>query len=153
MGRKLTATTKPMSLATLTSKDLARVQNLIERKEALNQEIQEINRELEAIESGDRNGTQTSTPPRAALVPKTSEAKPATAGQRKPTAGKTPRGGLKERITAQLQSAGKEGMKVSDLADQLGTSYGNVTAFFGSTAKNIKEIKKIGRGQYAWSGA
>jgi len=43
-------------------------------------------------------------------------------------------------------------MRVKDLAAKLGTSYGNVTAFFQSTGKKIKEIKKIGRGQFAWMG-
>jgi hypothetical protein len=44
-------------------------------------------------------------------------------------------------------------MRVKDLAVRLGTSYGNITSFFQSTGKKIREIKKAGRGRFAWVGA
>jgi hypothetical protein len=36
------------------------------------------------------------------------------------------------------------------LATRFGTSYGNITSFFQTTAKKIKAIKNVGRGRYAW---
>jgi hypothetical protein len=56
-------------------------------------------------------------------------------------------------ISGELKAAGKEGMRVKELAKKLGTSDGNITNFFQSTAKKIKEIKKVGPGQFAWVGA
>jgi hypothetical protein len=141
-----------MSLATLTSKELAKIQKLVERKEALTQQIVELNSELESIESG------ASSPAAAAIQSNGTSSRPAGRKSNKPamarkSGGRTARGQLKDRITAELKSAGKQGRRVKDLAGSLGTSYGNITAFFQSTGKKIKEIKKVGRGQYAWTGA
>ncbi len=140
-----------MNLTTLTSRDLSRIQKLIERKESLTQQIAEINSELEAMESGVSQPARVVTHANgAAAAPSARKiAKAVTIKKRK---GKTVRGQLKEMITGQLKSAGIQGMRVKDLAAKLGTSYGNVTAFFQSTGKKIKEIKKIGRGQFAWKG-
>ncbi len=56
-------------------------------------------------------------------------------------------------VSSELKAAGKEGVRVKDLAAKLGTNYGNITNFFQSTAKKIKEIKKVGPGQFVWTGA
>lgn len=138
-----------MSLATLTSKELSRVQKLIERKEALAEQIAEINRELEVIESGDPELSRPAST--TAAAPRSAKRGPAV---RKPAKqGKATRGQLKEKVAAELKSAGGQGMRVKDLASKLGRSYGNITAFFQSTGKKIKEIRKIGRGRYAWNGS
>src|SRR5262245_55894778 len=50
------------------------------------------------------------------------------------------RGQLKERIVGSLKSAGKSGMAVKDLAAKLGKPYGNVSVWFHSTGKGVKEI-------------
>ena len=133
-----------MSLTTLTSKDLSRAQRLIERKEALAQQVAEIDTELQAIESG--------APVWAAQTKPASPAPAPATPPRNRRAGKTVRGQLKGRVISELRSAGKSGVKIRELADRIGTSYGNVTAFFQSTGKKIKQIKKIGPAQYAWVG-
>ena len=140
-----------MNLTTLTSRDLSRIQKLIERKELLTQQVAEINSELEAMESGVSQPARVVTHANgAAAAPSARKiAKAVTIKKRK---GKTVRGQLKEMIAGELKSAGNQGMRVKDLAAKLGTSYGNITAFFQSTGKKIKEIKKIGRGQFAWTG-
>src|SRR5687767_1933730 len=93
-----------MSLTTLSSKDLSRIQKLVERKESLIQQIADINGELEAIESGDSkparpvtspNGTATAPSPRKSLKP--------TVARKIGKSGKTGRGQLKERLTAELK--------------------------------------------------
>ena len=140
---------KTMSLATLTSKELSRIQKLIERKEGLAQQIVEINSELEAIDSGVSETARPTIPAvRAATAPRAAKAA-APAVPRKKTK-VTVRGQLKERISRELKAAGNQGLKVQDLATRLGTGYGNITTFFQSTGKNIKEIKKVGPAQFAW---
>ena len=72
--------------------------------------------------------------------------RPAAAKTRKSTAP----GQLKERIIRSLKISGKSGTKVKDLASKLGTSYGNVSVWFHTTAKGVKEIRKIAPGKFAW---
>jgi hypothetical protein len=146
-----------MSLATLTSKDWARIQKLIERKEALTEQVGNINQELASIESGDSapSAARSARRPvsKAAAAPKQAAAPAAPAAPRKKVAaGKTGRGELKEKVVSELKAAGKGGVKVKDLASKFGTSYGNITAWFQSTAKNIPEVKKVGPAQFAWLG-
>src|SRR5205823_4120672 len=57
---------------------------------------------------------------------------------------------LKERIVQTLKGAGKSGATVKDLAAKLGTNYGNISVWFHTTAKGIKEIKKVEPGRFAW---
>ena len=58
---------------------------------------------------------------------------------------------LKERIVQTLKTAGKSGATVKDLAAKLGKSYGNISVWFHTTAKGIKEIKKVEPGRFAWA--
>jgi hypothetical protein len=138
-----------MSLTTLTSKEWARIQKLIERKEGLAEQIDSINRELQAMESGSSAEPAAARPVRGAARKPAASKKPA---QRKNAGGGSGRGELKEKVIGELKAAGKEGVKVKDLASRLGTSYGNITAFFQTTGKKIKEIKKVGPAQFAWVG-
>ena len=57
---------------------------------------------------------------------------------------------VKERIVRTLKAVGKPGATVKDLAAKLGKSYGNISVWFHTTAKGIKEIKKVGPGRFAW---
>jgi len=61
------------------------------------------------------------------------------------------RGGLKERIIRALRAAGDKGVTVKDLAGRLGKSYGNVSVWFHTTGKGVKEIEKVAPGKYAWA--
>ena len=58
---------------------------------------------------------------------------------------------LKERIVQTLKTAGKSGATVKDLAAKLGKSYGNISVWFHTTAKGIKEIKKVEPGRFTWA--
>ena len=64
---------------------------------------------------------------------------------------RTPGAPLKERIVQTLKTAGKSGMTVKDMAAKLGKSYGNISVWFHTTAKGIKEIKKVEPGRFAWA--
>jgi len=57
---------------------------------------------------------------------------------------------LKERIVQTLKTAGKSGVTVKDLAAKLGKGYGNVSVWFHTTGKAVKEIKKVEPGRFAW---
>jgi hypothetical protein len=65
--------------------------------------------------------------------------------------GRLPGAPLKERIVGTLKAAGKSGATVKELAAKLGKSYGNVSVWFHTTAKGIKEIKKVEPGRFAWA--
>ena len=57
---------------------------------------------------------------------------------------------LKEAIVGTLKAAGKPGATVKDLAAKLGKGYGNVSVWFHTTGKSIREIKKVAPGRFAW---
>jgi hypothetical protein len=58
---------------------------------------------------------------------------------------------LKDRIVGTLKSAGKSGATVKDIAKKLGKSYGNISVWFHTTGKGIKEIKKVEPGRFTWA--
>ena len=58
------------------------------------------------------------------------------------------RGELASRILGALKSAGKEGLKVRQLADKLGVKYKNLFIWFATTGKKNKSIKKVGEAHY-----
>jgi len=60
-------------------------------------------------------------------------------------------GQLKERIIRRLKSAGNSGITVKDLAAKLGTGYSNISVWFHTTAKRVKEIKKVASGRFVWT--
>ena len=64
--------------------------------------------------------------------------------------GRSPSAPLKARIVGTLKAAGKSGATIKDLAKKLGKSYGNISVWFHTTAKGIKEIKKVEPGRFAW---
>jgi len=65
--------------------------------------------------------------------------------------GRSPGAPLKERIVRTLKTAGKSGVAVKDMAAKLGKSYGNISVWFHTTAKGIKEIRKVEPGRFAWA--
>lgn len=66
--------------------------------------------------------------------------------------GRAQRGALKDQVMAALESAGHEGVRVSELAATLGTKAANLHAWFHSTAKRISAIEKISGGHYRLNG-
>jgi len=67
------------------------------------------------------------------------------------TKGRSPGAPLKGRIIQALKTAGQSGVTVKDMAAKLGKSYGNISVWFHTTAKGIKEIKKVEPGRFAWA--
>jgi hypothetical protein len=134
-----------MDLTTLKSSDLQKISKLLERKENLQAEIGEIDRQLEDFQTGE-------APP----APRARKAAPAAPRAARPGAArrskKAGRGQMKEKIAEALKGAGKEGLSVKELAERLRTNYGNVSVWFQTTGKKVGEIKKVGPARYAWVG-
>ena len=112
--------------------DLNRIVELVEQKEALQAQVAKINAELASFQPGE----------------------PAAPAQDKP--GRQPqvklaaKGALKTAIIELLKGAGKSGLTVKEIAAQLEAKPGNIHVWFLSTGKRVKEINKVGLGQYAW---
>ena len=58
---------------------------------------------------------------------------------------------MKGRIIRALKVAGDKGVTVNDLAGKFGKNYGNISVWFHTTGKRVKEIKKVAPGKFAWA--
>ena len=61
---------------------------------------------------------------------------------------RTARGALKQRILEALSAAGKEGIRVRDLAVSIGSKPAALHSWFQFARKNISAIRKAGKGRY-----
>lgn len=143
-----------MELAKLTSEQSKQITKLLEQKESLQQELEKIDQKLTNYERGkgsavapapSRKKGRVGRPPKEATK---KAAKKTTAKTRK----RAPRGQLKEGIINELSNAGKEGLTVKELAERLKTKPANIHAWFFTTGKRMKGIKKVGAGKYSLSG-
>ena len=130
-----------MSLSNLSSVQLARLIELIKEKESLQAKLSDVNRQLEALESGGpviKRGRKPGRPPGSkTLVAKASRKR---------------RGGrIKERLLEALQAGGKSGLTVKELAEKLGVKPSNVFSWFYTTGKKVSGVKKIGEAKYAYT--
>lgn len=150
-----------MNLSGLTSKQTKEITKLLEKREALQRDLDNVESQLKGYESsksvstGRRPGRPAgrSGPGRPGRPP----GKAARKGARKTTRKAARKGGarkragrgqLKERILGELRNAGKDGITVKEIAKRLNAKPANIHAWFVSTGKRMKEIKKIGMGQY-----
>jgi hypothetical protein len=120
-----------MDLTKLSSKDLAAISRLLEKRESLQTQIDKIDSLLNAYSGG------ASRP-----LARSGGGKRANTG----------RGELKTAIVGALQAAGKAGLTVKELAGKAGVKPANVYSWFYATGKKIKDIKKVGEAKYAWVG-
>ena len=127
-----------MNSPNLTIGQLEHLIELYGRKQALLTELSDLDGEISGAYSGEPVRGRVGRPK----------------GSAKPAAGRRGRhGGLKERILAKLESVGLGGIKVRDLADQIGVNRKNVEIWFYTSGKKIKSIKKLGPGLFAITGA
>ena len=61
-------------------------------------------------------------------------------------------GQLKESVIQLLKEAGPKGLTLKEICGKLGLRKGHLDNWLYATGKKIKEIKRIGRGVYAWRG-
>ena len=171
-----------MNLMQLSSTDLERIAGLLERREALQAQVEGINRQLVAYEPTGAD-TVTEPEPTAATTPaprrkpqisvagraRISAAQKARWAKVKRAAGsgtavkpvahpkpaaatRQKHGGLKESVVALVKEAGRRGITVAEVAGKLGAKPRRIFDWFKSTGKGVKEIKKVGRARYGWTG-
>ncbi|WP_348547656.1 hypothetical protein [Chthoniobacter sp.] len=66
--------------------------------------------------------------------------------------GRTQRGALKAQILSALETAGHAGVRVTELAESLGTKAANLHAWFHATSKRMPSIIKVAGGHYRLNG-
>ena len=145
-----------MNLMQLTSAALKPIATLVERKEALQAQLEDVTLRLAAweidIESKAAQGRPGRRTPRRSRKQRPAATRSARAVATK-SAGKTkrrPRGQLKESVLAQVKAAGSSGITVGDLAAKLGAKPKSLFVWFHSTGKRVTELQKVGPGRYAW---
>jgi transposase-like protein len=125
----------------ITSADVKQMARLVEQREALQAQVAEIDAELGSFQPGE---------PVAPAVP--AKGKPGRKPGRPAKAKTGGRGAMKAAITELLEGAGESGLTVKEIAAKLNAKPGNVHAWFSSTGKTVKEIKKLAPSKYGWSG-
>jgi len=127
-----------MSIPTPRIERLKSLLALEEKRAALQRQIDELQPRISAIRDRLFDGP----------APSPSRSTSRTAVRRR-----TPRGALKQKVLAALESAGSAGVRVTELASALGTKAANLHAWFHSTAKNIPGIARIAGGHYRLHGS
>ena len=138
-----------MELAKLTSEQTREIAKLLEKKESLEQELEKVNRQLTNYEQGKARVSAGPSQKKGRVGrPPKKASKPTGGTSRK----RAPRGQLKEGIINELSNAGKDGLTVKELAERLNTKPANIHAWFFTTGKKMKGIKKVAAGKYTLTG-
>ena len=133
-----------------TTAQLEQLLSLTKRKAALQAELEAIQRQIAAAFTGEKERPvvveiEETTPKAPRKTRKPRAKKPGKAPESSPASGES----TKDRVIAVLQSAGKDGMSVADVAEKLGVKKNTLNVWFYTTGKKVKEIKKVGRGRFA----
>ena len=132
-----------MNISNLTSAHFKQVITLLDKKEALQQQIAELERQVGELLGDVTAGSDSSSQP-APRKSKRAES-PARNGE---GSGGGKRGALKESIISELKNAGEAGISIKELADKLNVKSTNLHAWFGSTGKKLEGLQKIGPAKY-----
>lgn len=131
-----------MDFSNISRAELTRLMKLIERKEALQAQIDAIDREL-------RNPGATPAPAPAEVTPRVRRARKAPAAP-KDGVPSSRRGAVREAILGLLQAAGPGGISVKELAEKLGKPPGHIHTWFSINGRGIVNVRKLGGGLWAW---
>lgn len=122
-------------LLDISSATLRKMVKLSERKEALMSQIQELDRQMIALQE-----------------PGSMESRPSVRFQRvggmKTGKPRTQRGALKAKIVGALRTAGARGITVQELSGKLKVKPANLYVWFNGTGRKTKGVKKIGPAKY-----
>jgi hypothetical protein len=122
------------------STTLKQLVKLTERKEALMEQIQAIDREMLELERRFDRGP--GSPMQKGRV--TFSASP----RKKRGAPRSERGALTEKIVQALRTAGSKGATIRELSDRTGVRSANLYVWFNGTGKNIPGLTKVGTAKY-----
>jgi len=125
-----------MDISSLNSSSLRDLVTLVEKREALADELARLDSTISDVLEG-------KNPKEKAKAGKRS---PKKGSVRRPQMNK--RGALRDFIVAELQAAGKEGVSVKALSEKLGVKNQNVHVWFSTTGKSVG-ARRIGPGKYA----
>ena len=119
-----------MSILSLSSDILRKIILLSEKREKLLAEVGQVESQIRALEaSGSGQGAKAVQK----AVPPVSRGR---------------HGAIKDRVLAELQTVGAEGVKVTELAVKLGVKPQNLHVWFSSTGRKLG-IRKVGPARYA----
>lgn len=141
-----------MNLSTLTSSDLKYISGLLERKESLLEQIQEIEAELASYEASPKRGTRSGRSSGGNSVSNSQETLVEEKAESVISGGRARRGQLKETILTILKDAGRDGISIQDISAKAGVKALNVSAWLAATGKKLGTIEKAERGIYRLKG-
>lgn len=170
-----------MNLTQITSADLKKIGKLLERKEALQTQLAEIDSQLGAYGTSEVIRPAVSKPSpaapakkrkisaagrariaaaqkarwaklqKAATIAAPAKAVTATTAIKSAKGKRTRPGHFRDSVIDVLKDAGKLGISVKDIATKLGVNAQRIYAWFNATGKNVKEIKKVAPATYGWN--
>jgi hypothetical protein len=120
--------------------------SLEERRVSVQQDLESITQRMVSLRDSlfDEGGAPTSQPDSPAR-----ESAPSRGGRPR---GPLKRGALKEHIASALEAAGSAGVRVTELAKELGVKPVNIHSWFHSSLKRFPQIKKLKGGHYRLEG-
>ncbi|MEY2560857.1 MAG: hypothetical protein QOG51_1272 [Verrucomicrobiota bacterium] len=127
-------------LIDISSATLRKMVKLSERKEALMSQIQELDRQMAALQQAP--GERPEAESRVRTFPRRSATK------RSQT--RTPRGELKAKIVGALRAAGRAGATIQELSEKLKVKPANLYVWFNGTGRKTRGVKKLGPARYSF---
>ena len=136
-----------MNLKNLTASQFKQAISMLEKKDALQRQIEDIDSRVAGLFGGKASGGESAAPKRRGGRPPGSANKKTAAPRAKRESG-AKRGDLKIKVLAALKEAGDTGLSIKEMSDKLKTKGSNLYAWFGSTGKKVSEIQKVGPAKY-----
>ncbi len=137
-----------MDISHITSESLKHLLDLTERKNDLIKAVEDIENQIASTLKGTAKTVSSTVSNTVAIV----TAAPKKVARKAVSKKKTVRSGaLKEQILDLLDAAGAQGLKVKEIAQELGKPVGNISVWFSTTGKKL--ASKIEPGRYAAKGA
>jgi len=130
-----------MDITKLTAKEFTRIIKLLRKKETLEKKLGALERSVAKVV-----GAGASVVARKAN--RIARSRVTRRGKRSTGKKFNRRGGLRKVILAQLNRAGKTGLKIKDLAKQMNIQRQRLDTWFYQNVKKIRGLRKIGPGHY-----
>jgi hypothetical protein len=132
-----------MILSSLSAADLKRLTKLMEKRDALKEQVEALNAEIDSFSASGKATKATKAP----------NGKGTPAAKAAPKAKRGKRGKLTESVLAVVKEAGSNGITIKEIADKLGRNTGAIhTWFFNAKKSKRKDVKKIGEAKWQWVG-
>ena len=135
-----------MNISNLTASQFKQAVSLLEKKEALQKQIEEIDSRVAGLFGRSAAGEAAPRQRRGGRPPGSANKKSSAPRAKREPGSK--RGDLKIKVLAALKEAGDGGLSIKEMSDKLKTKGSNLYAWFGSTGKKVSEIQKVGPAKY-----